>query len=116
MLNIPVYKKYSGEKKIALLDNSTVSFMLQLENSGHSPERLLKEYDVIFIPGWVVEEIQDSEFRIQYIEKLVQAGIPIQVIEESFYSDLMDGVHRDFLNELCYIHTMKFCETVPKIS
>ena len=91
MLNIPVYKKYSGEKKIALLDNSTVSFMLQLENSGHSPERLLKEYDVIFIPGWVVEEIQDSEFRIQYIEKLVQAGVPIQVIKESFYSDLMDG-------------------------
>ena len=91
MFNIPIYNEYNGEKKIALLDNSAISFMLQLENKGYKPETLLQEDDVIFLPGWVVEELQDSDFRVHYIEKLVQKGIPIFVIKESFYSDLMDG-------------------------
>lgn len=91
MLKIPVYDKYNGEKKIALLDNSTIAFMHQLDNKGYKPETLLQGYDVIFLPGWVVEELQDSAFRVRYIEKLVQAGLPIQVISESAYSDLMDG-------------------------
>ncbi|MCM1122202.1 MAG: hypothetical protein NC416_06440, partial [Eubacterium sp.] len=89
-LKIPHYDKYDNEKRIALLDNSTVSFMLQLDNKGHKPDNLLKGYDVIFIPEWVVEEIQDSEVRVQYIERLVKAGIPIKIIKESLYSDLMD--------------------------
>ena len=53
MLNIPVYDKYNGEKKIALLDNSTIAFMHQLEQKGCPPEYLLKGYDVIFLPAWV---------------------------------------------------------------
>lgn len=91
MLNIPVYDKYSGEKKIALLDNSTISFMLNLENRGCHPAYLLQEYDVIFLPGWVAEEVQDSEFRTKYVEALYQSGIPIRLIKEEFYSDLMEG-------------------------
>ena len=31
MLNIPEYRNYSGETKIALMDNSTVAFLEQLE-------------------------------------------------------------------------------------
>lgn len=89
-LNIPHYDKYNGEKRIALLDNSTVSFMLQLDNKGHKPDVLLQGYDVVFLPEWVVEEIQDSEARVQYIERLVKTGIPIRIIKESLYSDLMD--------------------------
>ena len=42
MLNIPVYNKYNGEKKIALLDNSTIAFMHQLKQKGCHPEYLLK--------------------------------------------------------------------------
>lgn len=91
MLNIPIYDKYSGEKKIALIDNSTIAFMHQLDNKGYKPEILLQGYDVIFLPGWIVEELQDSVFRVQYIEKLVRAGIPIRMINESTYSDLMNG-------------------------
>lgn len=88
---LPYYGQYNGETKIALLDNSAISFMLQLNNKGYRPEVLLQGYDVIFLPGWVVEELRDSEFRSRYIERLVQEGIPIRIIEESFYSDLMDG-------------------------
>ena len=91
MLNILIYDKYNGEKKIAMLDNSTIVFMHQLDNKGYKPENLLRGYDVIFLSRWIVEELQDSTFRVQYIEKLVQEGFPIRIIDEIFYSDLMDG-------------------------
>lgn len=90
MLNIPYYNKRSGEKRIALLDNSAVSFMMQLRNKGYQPDSLLQEYDVIFLPEWVVEEIQDSEARVQYIERLVETGSPIRIIKENIYGDLMN--------------------------
>lgn len=91
MLNIPVYNKYNGEKKIALLDNSTIAFMHQLEQRGCHPEYLLKGYDVIFLPAWVAEEVQDSEYRGRYVEALCQSGVPIRLIQEEFYGELMDG-------------------------
>lgn len=90
VLNIPHYFQYNGEKKIALLDNTTVQFMQQLDDKGYHPDFLLKTYDVILLPQWVVEEIQDSDSRVQYIEKLVKEDIPIRIIKESYYSDLMD--------------------------
>ena len=33
MLNIPEYRNYSGETKIALMDNSTVAFLEQVERA-----------------------------------------------------------------------------------
>ena len=101
MLDIPVCDKYGGEKRIALLDNSTISFMLKLDEKGHSCESLLQEYDVIFLPGWVAEEVQDSEFRVKYVERLVKQGVPIRIVKESVYSDLMDG------EELYVFHIVK---------
>ncbi len=89
-LDIPHYSKYNGEKKIALLDNTAVQFMQQLDDKGYNSDTLLKMYDVILLPQWVVEEIQDSDSRVQYIEKLVKRGIPIRIIEESRYAGLMD--------------------------
>lgn len=50
MLNIQDYQRYSGEKKIALMDNSTVSFLEQVERAGISTKELLKDYDAILIP------------------------------------------------------------------
>lgn len=99
MLNIPYYSSYNGEKKIALLDNSAVEFMLQLNNRGHHPDTLLQGYDVVFLPGWVVEELQDSEFRVQYIERLVGTGIAIHIIKECHYSGLM-GNQEIFLYDI----------------
>ena len=55
MLNIQDYQRYSGEKKIALMDNSTVSFLEQVERAGISTKELLKDYDAILIPNWVSE-------------------------------------------------------------
>lgn len=77
MLNIQDYQRYSGEKKIALMDNSTVSFLEQVERAGISTKELLKDYDAILIPNWVSEEICDSQYRKNYIEGLHTAGLPI---------------------------------------
>lgn len=101
MRNIPVYDKYNGEKRIALLDNSTIAFMHELHNKGINSENLLQDYDCIFLPDWVAEEVRDSEFRVKYIEQLVCMGIPIFIIKENTYSELMDG------QELYLYHIVK---------
>lgn len=38
MLNIPEYRNYSGETKIALMDNSTVAFLEQVERKFMVPD------------------------------------------------------------------------------
>lgn len=92
MHNIPVYKQFSGEKKIALMDNSTVSFLEKMERYGISATReLLRGYDVIFIPGWVLEEVNASPYRSQYIENLISDGFPIYSIAEDSYAQFVDG-------------------------
>lgn len=91
MLNIRDYQRYSGEKKIALMDNSTVSFLEQVERAGISTKELLKDYDAILIPNWVSEEICDSQYRKNYIEGLHTAGLPIYSIAEESYADLVNG-------------------------
>ena len=91
MLNIQDYQRYSGEKKIALMDNSTVSFLEQVERAGISTKELLKDYDAILIPNWVSEEICDSQYRKDYIEGLHTAGLPIYSIAEESYADLVNG-------------------------
>lgn len=91
MLNIQDYQSYSGEKKIALMDNSTVSFLEQVERAGISTKELLEDYDAILIPNWVSEEICDSIYRKNYIEGLYTAGLPIYSIAEESYADLVNG-------------------------
>lgn len=91
MLNIQDYQRYSGEKKIAPMDNSTVSFLEQVERAGISTKELLKDYDAILIPNWVSEEICDSIYRKDYIERLYAAGLPIYSIAEESYADLVNG-------------------------
>ena len=90
MLNLPIYDKYNGEKRIAMLDNSTIAFMEQLENKGYHPEVLLQNYDVVFVPKWVLEEVEDSEYRSQFMVSLVDKGVPICVISEKDYSSLVE--------------------------
>lgn len=91
MLNIQDYQSYSGEKKIALMDNSSVSFLEQVERLGISTKELLVDYDAILIPNWVSEEICDSVYRKKYIEELHTAGLPIYSIAEESYADLVNG-------------------------
>ena len=97
MHNIPVYKQFSGEKKIALMDNSTVSFLEKMERYGISATReLLRGYDVIFIPGWVLEEVNASPYHSQYIENLISDGFPIYSIAEDSYAQFVDGEEGNF--------------------
>ena len=91
MLNIPEYRNYSGETKIALMDNSTVAFLEQVERAGIYAKELLIGYEVILIPNWVSEEICDSIYRKNFIESLVADGFPIYFIAEENYTDLANG-------------------------
>ena len=58
MLNIPEYKEYGGETKIALMDNSSLAFMHELSQRSYPSDRILSVYDLILIPKWVMEEIE----------------------------------------------------------
>jgi hypothetical protein len=90
MISIPHYESYHGETHIALLDNSTVGFLGALDSEGKETVLLFNEYDLILIPRWVFEEINDSEYRVNYVEKLASV-LPVFYIEEKQYSELMDG-------------------------
>ena len=50
MLNIPEYKEYGGETKIALLDNSSLAFMHKLSQKSYTSDGILCVYDLILIP------------------------------------------------------------------
>lgn len=54
MLNIPEYKEYGGETKIALMDNSSLAFMHELSQRSYPSDRILSVYDLILIPKWVM--------------------------------------------------------------
>ena len=50
MLNIPEYKEYAGETKIALMDNSSLAFMHELSQRSYPSDGILTVYDLILIP------------------------------------------------------------------
>lgn len=89
MLNIPEYKEYGGEKKIALMDNSSLAFMHELSQRSCPSDRILEVYDLILIPKWVMEEIEDSEYRSAYVEQLKSNGYPLYWIDETKYGALV---------------------------
>lgn len=89
MLNIPEYKEYGGETKIALMDNSSLAFMHELSQRSCPSDRILEVYDLILIPKWVMEEIEDSEYRSAYVEQLKSNGYPLYWIDETKYGALV---------------------------
>lgn len=80
MFNILRYQRYNDETKIALMDNSTIAFMEQMERLGISAKEVLRGYNKILIPNWVLEEVQDSVYRERYIEN----GISKVWLQKSF--------------------------------
>ena len=90
MINIEKITKIDGKRHIALLDTSSISFMQGLKMKGVQLESVLKDYDLILIPEWVLTEISDAPGRISYVQDLIEQGYPIYCIEEESYSDLMD--------------------------
>ena len=86
-----MYKTYNGETSIAMLDNSSIEFLEKIERDGNNyTENLLHGYDVIFIPEWVLEEVSDSEYRRNFVERIARK-LPIYRIAEVNYSTLMHG-------------------------
>lgn len=77
----------STPKKIGILDNNTISFLVNV-NKYIYVEKILKKYDLLIIPNWVYEEVKDSEERVRYIESIFNKGIKIFVINESDYEKL----------------------------
>lgn len=91
MINLPVYNSYNGETQIALLDNSSIAFMEQMHRDGYCPEDLLSDYDAIFVPMWVLEEVAVSQVRSQYLVDLQASGLPIYKVNEEDYVEFADG-------------------------
>ena len=80
-----------NKKHIALVDASSISFMQGLEEKGIRADYILKDYDLILIPEWVLVEINDAEGRTNYLQKLIELGYPIHSIAEEDYSDLANN-------------------------
>lgn len=62
--------------------------MQGLEAKGIPADDILRDYDLIIIPEWVLVEINDAEGRANYLQKLIELGYPIHSIAEEDYSNL----------------------------
>ena len=88
MIKISSITQLDNQKHIAILDTSSISFMQKLQKKGVRIEKILCDYELILIPGWVLIEIEDAEGRAEFVQKLINKGYPIYSIEEETYSDL----------------------------
>lgn len=91
MITITRITNIDNKKHIALLDTSSISFMQGLEAKGIPSDDILKDYDLILIPEWVLVEINDAEGRANYLQKLIELGYPIHSIAEEDYSNLTNN-------------------------
>ena len=91
MINIKKVENIDGKKHIALLDTSSISFMQGLKIKGIQPEDILKDYDLILIPEWVLTEINDAPGRANFVQELIKSGYPIYCIKEESYSNLTNS-------------------------
>ena len=90
-MQITKITELDGKRHIALLDTSSISFMQGLSVKGLQAEAILKDYDLILIPEWVLTEINDAPGRADYVQKLIDEEYPIYCIEEGTYTDLANG-------------------------
>ena len=91
MIEIKEITEIGTKKHIALLDTSSVSFMQGLQMKGLEPEIVLKDYDLILIPEWVLAEIKDADGRAAYVRDLIAQGYPVFRIAEENYSELANS-------------------------
>ena len=91
MIEITKITELDGKRHIALLDTSSISFMQGLSVKGLQPEAILRDYDLVLIPEWVLTEINDAPGRADYVQELINQGYPLYCIEEGTYSDFSNG-------------------------
>lgn len=90
MITISKITNINNKKHIAILDTSSIAFLQRLHEKGISSNDILKDYDLILVPEWVLTEIKDAEGRTGYLQQLVEYGYPIYSIAEEDYSNLAD--------------------------
>ena len=76
------------KKHIALMDTSSITFMQGLQNKNIRLDGILKDYELILIPRWVLTEIGDAPGRAEFVQRLIDDGYPIYSIAEETYSEL----------------------------
>lgn len=91
MVEIPQYRIYNEERHIAILDNSSIAFLESVDKYGVCTSKILQDYDVVLIPTWVWKEVEVSDYRLNYIESLLNSQIPICLVRETLYSTLARG-------------------------
>jgi len=91
MIEIEKITNIENKYHIAILDTSTISFMQVLKEKGLDPDSILKDYDLILVPGWVIREIDVAPGRVSYVQSLIEQGYPIRCIDEEAYSDLANN-------------------------
>lgn len=91
MMTITRITNIDNKRHIALLDTSSLSFMQGLAEKGIPSDGILKDYDLILIPEWVLVEVNDAEGRANYLQKLIELGYPIHSIAEEDYSNLTNN-------------------------
>ena len=91
MIELKEITEIGNKKHIALLDTSSVSFMQGLQMKGLEPEIVLKDYDLILIPEWVLAEIKDADGRAAYVRDLIAQGYPVFRIAEENYSEMANS-------------------------
>ena len=72
------------------MDNSSLAFMHELSQRSYPSDGILSVYDLILIPKWVMEEIEDSTYRSTYVEQLQAKGYPIRWIDETKYGTFVN--------------------------
>lgn len=89
--------------KVCILDNNMIEVLTRI-SSTITQDHIFGQYDIILIPRWVYEEIQDSEVRVRYINELRDTyNLNVYVIEEKDYSELVDFKEADLF--YIFIHS-----------
>ena len=97
MITITPVTKIEDKERIAILDTSSIAFMQLLSSKGIRPDTILKDYELILIPEWVLTEVNDSEGRARYLQEMIDRGYPVRSIAEERYSDLTFGEEGNLL-------------------
>lgn len=90
-MNIDEITSIEGVENLAILDTSSISFLQNLQTKIVYAHNILRVYDLILIPNWVLIELSDAVGRVAYIESLIENGYPIKCIKEEAYCKLVNG-------------------------
>ena len=96
MIKIEEIKKID-KKHIALMDTSSITFMQGLQNKKIQLDCILKDYELILIPKWVLTDIVDAPGRAEYVQNLIDVQnkklIDIQLLPSPEY--ISEMYHKD---------------------